>query len=56
MEMSFPGNQDNKTHDYTVSINFRKHQIGGIIRPTSYIFEVKDKTKIPKYVRVFILY
>ena len=54
--MTFPISKDIETLDYIVSIDFYEHQISDIIGPTSATFEDVYKTRIPKYVRLFILH
>ena len=56
MEMTLLIHQDNETRDYNVSIDFYDHQIDSPIGPTMRTFGVEDKTKVPKRVKLFILY
>jgi len=56
MEMIFLIHQNNETRDYNVSIDFYDHLIDSIIGPTMKVFDVEDKIKIPKCVRLFILH
>ena len=54
--MTFLIHEDNETFDYNTSIDFYDHQIDSIIGPTIKIFDVEDKLKMPKCVKLFILH
>ena len=54
-EISNP-NWDNETYGYTISIDFYDHQIDSIIGPTMKTFNVEDKIKMSKCVKLFILH
>ena len=56
MEMTLLIHWDNETRDYNVSIDFYNYQIDSIIGPTMITFEVEDKIKMPKFVKLFILH
>ena len=60
-KLFFHGNEfsihlDNETRDYDVSIDFYDHQIDSIIGPTMKSFDVENKLKMPKCVKLFILH